>query len=110
MHENQILQYDSFQCYIKIRDSRKEQKWSTNVKNTKADVIFKDFWRVNEHFADLFNTVVFHGKEILKPEILEEMDTDVSGVIEMKDYKETLSRTRDVIKKTAYGVEFVVLD
>ena len=79
------------------------------MKSTKADVIFKDFWRVNEHFADLFNTVVFHGKEILKPEILEEMDTDVSGVIEMKDYKETLSRTRDVIKKTAYGVEFVVL-
>lgn len=57
------------------------------MKSTKADVIFKDFWRVNEHFADLFNTVVFHGKEILKPEILEEMDTDVSGVIEMKDYK-----------------------
>ena len=28
---------------------------------------------------------------------------DVSDVIEMKDYKETLSRTRDVIKKTAYG-------
>ena len=46
---------------------------------------------------------------ILKSEILEEMGTDVSGVIEMKDYKETLSRTRDVIKKTAYGVEFVVL-
>ena len=36
-------------------------------------------------------------------------DTDVSGVIQLKDYKETLSRTRDVIKKTAYGVEFVVL-
>lgn len=38
-----------------------------------------------------------------------EKGTDVSDVIEMKDYKETLSRTRDVIKKTAYGVEFVVL-
>ncbi len=60
------------------------------MKSTKADVIFKGFWRVNEHFADLFNTVVFHGKEILKPEILEEMDTDVSGVIEMKDYKEII--------------------
>ena len=32
-----------------------------------------------------------------------EKGTDVSDVIEMKDYKETLSRTRDVIKKTAYG-------
>mgnify|MGYP000320305257 CR=1 FL=1 len=41
--------------------------------------------------------------------MLHEGDTDVSGVIQLKDYKETLSRTRDVIKKTAYGVEFVVL-
>lgn len=32
-----------------------------------------------------------------------EKGTDVSDVIEMTDYKETLSRTRDVIKKTAYG-------
>ena len=32
-----------------------------------------------------------------------EKGTDVSDVIEMKDYKETLSRTRDVIKKTAYA-------
>lgn len=29
--------------------------------------------------------------------------------IQLKDYKETLSRIRDIIKKTAYGVEFVVL-
>ena len=31
---------------------------------TKADIIFKDFWRENERFADLFNTVVFKGKEV----------------------------------------------
>lgn len=79
------------------------------MEHTKADIIFKDFWRNNERFADLFNVVVFGGKEVIKPEALHEMDTDVSGVIQLKDYKETLSRTRDVIKKTAYGVEFVVL-
>lgn len=79
------------------------------MEHTKADIIFKDFWRSNERFADLFNVVVFGGKEVIKPEALHEMDTDVSGVIQLKDYKETLSRTRDVIKKTAYGVEFVVL-
>ena len=79
------------------------------MEHTKADIIFKDFWRINERFADLFNVVVFGGKEVIKPEALHEMDTDVSGVIQLKDYKETLSRTRDVIKKTAYGVEFVVL-
>lgn len=79
------------------------------MENTKADVTFKDFWRMNERFADLFNTVIFNGKEVIKPESLQEMDTDVSGIIEMKDYKETLSRTRDIIKKSAYGVEFVVV-
>ena len=79
------------------------------MEHTKADIIFKDFWRSNERFADLFNVVVFGGKEVIKPEALHEMDIDVSGVIQLKDYKETLSRTRDVIKKTAYGVEFVVL-
>lgn len=75
----------------------------------KSDVIFKEFWRNNERFADLFNAVVFGGREVIKPEILQEIDVDVSGVIQMKDYKETLTRIRDVVKKTAYGTEFVVL-
>ena len=77
--------------------------------NTKDDVIFKEFWRSNERFADLFNVAVFGGKEVIKPDALQEMDTDVSSVIQMKDYKETLTRTRDMIKKAAYGVEFVVM-
>ena len=67
---------------------------------TKADIIFKDFQRVKERFADLFNTVVFKGKEVIRPEVLQEMDTDVSGVIEFKQYKETIARTRDVVKKS----------
>lgn len=79
------------------------------TRNVKSDVIFKEFWRNNERFADLFNAVVFGGREVIKPEILQEIDVDVSGVIQMKDYKETLTRIRDVVKKTAYGTEFVVL-
>ena len=54
------------------------------MEHTKADIIFKDFWRNNERFADLFNVVVFGGKEVIKPEALHEMDTDVSGVIQLK--------------------------
>ena len=94
---------------IVTRESVIAEERGIYVEHTKADIIFKDFWRNNERFADLFNVVVFGGKEVIKPETLHEMDTDVSGVIQLKDYKETLSRTRDVIKKTAYGVEFVVL-
>lgn len=75
----------------------------------KTDVILKDFWRQNDRFADLFNAVVFQGKQILKPEELCEMDTDMSGIIRFKNYEESLVRMRDVVKKTAFGVEFIVL-
>ncbi|MDO4309091.1 MAG: hypothetical protein Q4C77_20010 [Eubacteriales bacterium] len=78
-------------------------------KKVKTDVVLKDFWRQNERFADLFNAVVFQGKEVLKPEALQEMDTDLSGIIRFKDYEESLVRTRDVVKKMAFGVEFAVL-
>lgn len=74
----------------------------------KADVIFKEFWRSNARFANLFNTVLFEGEQLLRPEYLEELDTDVSGKIEMGDYCETLERTRDVVKKSAFGVDFAV--
>lgn len=74
----------------------------------KPDVLLKDFWRSNERFADLFNAVMFHGEEVLRPEELQEMDTDVSGIIQLKDHAESLMRIRDVVKKMAFGVEFVV--
>ena len=75
----------------------------------RTDVLLKDFWRVNERFADLFNAVIFQGKEVLKAEELQEMDTDMSGVIRFREHEESLVRVRDVVKKMAFGVEFVVL-
>lgn len=74
----------------------------------KPDIILKDFWRDNQRFADLFNTVLFNGKEVLKAEDLQEQDTDASGIIEFKEYKETIARARDVVKKSAFGVDFVI--
>ena len=41
----------------------------------KPDVILKDYWRDNEHFADLFNAVLFEGKQLIKPCELEDVDT-----------------------------------
>lgn len=75
----------------------------------RPDVIFKNFWRENDRFASLFNTVVFGGKEVIKPEELSELDTDVSNVMELGEYKETLTRARDVVKRAAYGVDFVIM-
>jgi hypothetical protein len=78
-------------------------------KRKSTDVILKEFWRQNDRFADLFNAVVFSGKNVIHPESLQEMDTDLSGRIQFSKYEETVVRIRDVVKKTAYGVEFVVL-
>ena len=75
----------------------------------KTDVVLKEFWRQNDRFADLFNAVVFQGKQVIRPEELKELDTDMSGTIRLKDYGESLERTRDIVKKMAYGVEFAVL-
>ena len=79
------------------------------MKETKADTIFKEFWRPNERFADLFNAVLFQGQEVITPESLTEMDTDVSGTVRMGGSERTLARARDVVKKSAYGIEFMVL-
>lgn len=79
------------------------------VDKTKNDTVSKDFWRDNEHFADLFNAVLFGGEQVVKPDNLEEMDTDVSGVIMADDYKLSLGRFRDVVKKNFNGIELVVL-
>ena len=42
-------------------------------------------------------------------ESLQEMDTDVSGTIKLDNHEKSLERRRDVIKKTASGMEFVLL-
>ena len=68
----------------------------------------KNFWRNNERFADLFNAVLFDGKEVIQPEELMEADTDLSSVIKMNRHADTVQRVFDVVKKTSNGVSFVV--
>ena len=63
------------------------------ISKKKKDTILKKFWKDNNHFADLFNTVLFHGKQVIVPEELVEKDSDVSSFLNMKNYSETLSDT-----------------
>ena len=51
---------------------------TAKLNKIKQDTILKNFWKNNDRFADLFNTFLFNGKEILKPDDLTEVDTDVS--------------------------------
>lgn len=79
----------------------------------KPDIVVKNYWRNNEQFADFFNAVLFQGKNVIKPDELEELDTEESSILEHKDYAETIVAARDQIKirkkSTIYGVEFVIL-
>ena len=74
----------------------------------KRDTILKNFWKDNEHFADLFNTVLFQGEKVIDPDKLTEKDSDVSDILKMKEHSETMERYRDVIKKNFDGAEYVV--
>lgn len=75
----------------------------------KPDPELKEFLRKSERFADLFNAVCFEGEQVLSAANLSEIDTDVSGVIAFKEYRESLVRNRDVIKKAVDGTKFLIL-
>ena len=76
--------------------------------NIKPDTILKAFWRDNDHFADLFNAALFDGEQVLNPADLMEVDTDVSSMVKFNNHAETVQKVLDVVKKTAYGVDFVI--
>lgn len=86
---------------------------NTNKQKLSPDIILKNYWNNKEQFADLFNAVLFQGKPLIKPEELEEQDTEETIIQRHRGYVESLKVTRDVIKiqkiSTVYGVQFVLL-
>lgn len=82
-------------------------------RNNKPDVVLKKYWENKERFSDFFNAVLFDGKTVIRPEELEDLDTDESSILEHKNYVETLKASRDNIaickKSTRYGIDFVML-
>lgn len=60
------------------------------TKDLKPDVVLKNYWRNNDQFADLFNAVLFYGKQVIKPAELEDLDTEESSVMEHKEYVESI--------------------
>ena len=65
--------------------------------------------KVNNRFADLFNACFFDGNPELNPDDLTEVDTDISSLLQFHGYAETVKKIVDVVKKSAYGVDFVIL-
>lgn len=84
----------------------KQKKIKNNIK---TDHILKNFWKDNSWFADLFNACIFEGEQVLKPDDLTEVDTDISSLIQFNGHAETIQKVLDVVKKTAFGIDFVIL-
>ena len=95
-------------CYPNSTNRPKEVSQTAEKNKLKPDTILKNFWRNNNHFADLFNAVLFNGEQILNPEDLVEADTDVSSIVKFNGHAETVQKIWDVVKKTAHGVDFVI--
>ena len=55
-------------------------------RNNKPDVVLKKYWGNKEQFSDFFNAVLFDGKTVIRPEELEDLDTDESSILEHKNY------------------------
>ena len=77
-----------------------------NKKN--ADIAEKVYWRDNKHFADLFNTVFFDGRQVIREEVLTEADSEVSNYVFSKEDVSAISKTRDMIKKASANADFVL--
>ena len=75
------------------------------------DIATKQFFRVNERFADLINGVLYEGKQVVDACDLEEIDTELNEKIRQRHFE---LRRRDLIKRCRkdgviyglYGAEF----
>lgn len=83
------------------------------IQDLKPDTVLKNYWNNNEHFADIFNAVLFQGREVIQAETLEDVDTEESSIMEHKNYVESITASRDNIKvckrSAEHGVELVML-
>lgn len=52
---------------------------------------------------------MFQGEQIIKSEDLTEADTDIASLIKFNGHAETLGKVFDVVKKSANGVDYVIL-
>ncbi len=77
----------------------------------KPDTRFKTFWQSNDRFADLFNATVFHGKQVVTSESLQERDTECSTIVALGNGNLTqgIARSRDIMKVCDLGGNFLLL-
>lgn len=79
----------------------------------KKDLQKKGYFYDPERFADLINGVVCSGRQILSPEDLSDMDSQTgqfnATAGQGERQKKLKDRHRDMIRKAAFGVNFIVI-
>lgn len=78
----------------------------------KKDKAGKIFFSDDQRFADVFNGLVFGGRQIVQPQDLKDVDSEIGNVrtepIVRLDHSGSTKR-RDLVRKTAFGVNFAIL-
>lgn len=72
------------------------------------DVLLREYLSDEERFADLVNGLVFQGDRVIRPEDLNVKDSQMNGIHRLRRYGFT-KRLRDVVKRAAFGVSFMVI-
>lgn len=75
------------------------------MKKITQDTVFYQFWNHNEYFADVCNALLYRGAPVIQPHELQEMDSKTAFVLE----QEELKRSRDIIKKIAKGIGYMIV-
>lgn len=79
----------------------------------RMDVATKNYLKQPERFADLCNYVLFNGRQIIKPEELQEKDISELGTLYTPKGNVMVERLRDILKgcvvKTAKGITYLVI-
>ncbi len=77
------ISYLSFINIISDQEVSKEEL----MKMGKQDIALKSYFKNNDRFADLINTGIYNGIQVVKPDDLEELDTDSSLYIHTQGMK-----------------------
>ena len=76
----------------------------------KADISTKDFLKISEIFAELFNMAVFQGDDGIDPEELVELDSVTDTVLNLAQGQlKFVERARDVKKLAKMGICFRII-
>ena len=76
----------------------------------KADIAVKNWLSDKRRFADLFNGMIFEGKEVILPNELEDMDRETDIIMTDKTGKERgFQRFRDLVKRWNQEIILAVL-